>query len=325
MVSKQLQKIAFTAIVSVICFRKVRFTATEVASQTSGAVSHDTIQRFLANERARWSKELWKPVKHFFKERCGGYLIFDDTVIGKDEQSWKTEMTSKLWSASEKRYLYGQSVVLLLWTDGQTRILLDVRFKVRGNAKTKLDLALEMLRCAKDRGIKPEAVLFDSWYGAAKVLKAIEKLGWHWVTKLKSNRKLDGKIQVKNRFKTTYASCHASLSHGISALIVKDGKEFFATSRLDWKPVQVKKAYGKRWLIEEVIKILKSHLGFETCQARKIPPIKAHAFLCLICFNELEFLRLRHNISTIMKVRLVLFNQPIPLNKAWNLDPKLFA
>lgn len=325
MVSKQLRHLALTACISVVCFRKVRFTATAVSGQTLGAVSHDAIQRILAEERAKWSQQLWKRVKQFFKNHRGGYLIIDDTVIGKDDGSWKTEMTSKLWSASEKRYLYGQSVVLLLWTDGRTRLLLDVRCKTKGSAKTKLDLALEMLRCARDRRIAPEAVLFDSWYAAAKFMAAIRKLGWQWVCKLKSNRKLNGSIQAKRYWRTTYGSSQAMLAGGIKALVVKDGNNFFATSKLNWKPNQVKKAYRKRWLIEEVIKLLKSEFAFETCQARSIPAIRAHAYICLMSFNTLEQFRIKHNISTIYHIRSVLFNQPIPLQCPWNLPPSIFA
>lgn len=61
--------------------------------------------------------------KEVFQNRKGGYLIVDDTVIGKDNSAWKTEMISKRWSSAEKRYLYGQSVILLIWTDDETRIL----------------------------------------------------------------------------------------------------------------------------------------------------------------------------------------------------------
>ena len=85
MVSKQLRQIAPTACISVVRFRKVRFTTTAVAAQTYGAVPHDTIQRFFAHERVRWSRQLWKRVKKFFKNKQGGYLIIDDTVIGKDD------------------------------------------------------------------------------------------------------------------------------------------------------------------------------------------------------------------------------------------------
>lgn len=325
MLSKQLRQIALTACISVVCFRKVRFTTTSIATQTSGAVSHDTIQRFLADERARWSRQLWKRVKKFFKNLKGGYLIIDDTVIGKEDSAWKTEMTSKLWSSAEKRYLYGQSVVLLVWTDGKTRILLDVRFKVKGSVKTKFDLALEMLRSAKDRQIAPDAVLFDSWYAGARFMTAIRKLGWHWVCKLKSNRKLDGTTLVKERWNTTFGSCKATLAGGIEALVVKDNNAFFATSRLEWKPNQVKNAYRKRWIIEECIKLLKSEFGFETCQARSIPAIQGHAYVCLMSFNHVELFRVKHKLSTLYHIRSVLFNQPIPLQGAWNLNPSIFA
>lgn len=182
-----------------------------------------------------------------------------------------------------------------------------------------------MLRTAQQRGLHPEAVLFDSWYAASKLMRAIRKMGWHWVTRLKSNRLLDGIIQIRDRWRTTYGSCTAMISGGIQALLVKDGSVFFATSRLDWKPKQVKKAYRKRWIIEEVIKLLKSELGFETCQARLIPAIRAHAYICLMSFNLLEQERLKHRVKTIYQVRSVLFNQPIPLNRAWNLNSAIFA
>ncbi|TAE22087.1 MAG: hypothetical protein EAZ92_16155 [Candidatus Kapaibacterium sp.] len=41
-----------------------------------------------------------------------------------------------------------------------------------------------MLRTAKDRKMTATAVLFDSWYAAAHTMKAVRKLGWHWVTKM---------------------------------------------------------------------------------------------------------------------------------------------
>lgn len=325
MLSKQLHIVALTACLSVVCFRKIRFTATAVAAQTSGRVSHDAIQRLLSHEQTQWSRHLWKRVKKFMRKQHGGYLIIDDTVIGKDKDSWKTEMAAKFWSSSEKRYLYGQSVVLLIWTDGRTRVLLEIRFYVRGGNKTKHDLALEMLRSAKDRKSAATAVLFDSWYAAAGTMKAVRKLGWHWITKLKCNRKLNGTVRVEHRWKTTYGSAVAMLAGDIDALIVKDGKEFFATSLLQWKPKDVKKAYRKRWMIEECIKLLKSEFGFETCQARTIPAIRAHAYVCLMSFNTLELFRVKHKISTLYHIRSVLFNQPIPLQAAWNLHPSLFA
>ncbi|TAE22086.1 MAG: hypothetical protein EAZ92_16150 [Candidatus Kapaibacterium sp.] len=85
-------------------------------------------------------RHLWKRVKKFMRKQQGGYLIIDDTVLCKDKDSWKTEMAAKFWSSSEKRSLYGQSVVLLVWTDGRTRVVLDVRLYVRGEKKRNMTL-----------------------------------------------------------------------------------------------------------------------------------------------------------------------------------------
>ena len=121
-------------------FRNIRFTVTAVAAQTGGHLSHDALQRLLSNEQAHWSRHLWKRAKTFLRKQQGGYLIINDTVIGKDKDSWKTEMAVKFWSSSEKRYLYGQSVVLLIWTDGRTRVVLDIRFYVRGEKNENMTL-----------------------------------------------------------------------------------------------------------------------------------------------------------------------------------------
>jgi transposase len=81
---------------------------------------------------------------------------------------------------------------------------------------------------------------------------------------------------------------------GIEALVIKGGTEFFAASLLRWKPRQVKKAYRRHWIIEECIKLLKSEFGLESCQARAIPTIRAHAYICLMYFNTLEQFRVKH-------------------------------
>jgi len=45
-----------------------------------------------------------------------------------------------------------------------------------------------MLDKAKERGFKPEFVLFDTWYASVKNLKAIRQKEWHFLTRLKNNR-----------------------------------------------------------------------------------------------------------------------------------------
>jgi hypothetical protein len=74
----------------------------------------------------------------------------------------------------------------------------------------------------------------------------------------------------------------------------------------------------------EYIKLLKSEFALEICQARTVETIRAHAYICLMSFNKLEVFRTKHSLSTFYHIRLMLFNEPIPLQAAWKLDPKLF-
>jgi hypothetical protein len=64
---------------------------------------------------------------------AGGYLIVDDTVVAKPyarllgEAAW-------VWSNKDRKVLFGVSVVLLVWTDGQIRIPLAFRVWQKGGA-----------------------------------------------------------------------------------------------------------------------------------------------------------------------------------------------
>ncbi len=44
------------------------------------------------------------------------------------------------------------------------------------------------MRKAKERGLNPKCVCFDSWYSSLNNLHLINSLGWTWLTRLKSNR-----------------------------------------------------------------------------------------------------------------------------------------
>jgi DDE family transposase len=121
----------------------------------------------------------------------GGYLLLDDTVVAKPyarrlgEAAW-------VWSSKESKVVYGVSVVLLVWTDGQRRIPVAYRVWHKGG-KSKVDLAMELLSYARNRlKCKPQFVLFDSWYPAKRLLKRIRDYGWDFVCPLKKNRTLDG-------------------------------------------------------------------------------------------------------------------------------------
>jgi hypothetical protein len=53
---------------------------------------------------------------------------------------------------------------------------------------SKNDHFQAMLKKAKERNFESSFVLFDSWYASLANLKSIRDYGWHWLTRLKSNR-----------------------------------------------------------------------------------------------------------------------------------------
>jgi hypothetical protein len=56
----------------------------------------------------------------------GGYLIVDDTVVEKPHAKRLNE-AGWVWSSKRNKVVYGVSVVLVVWTDGQIRIPLGYR------------------------------------------------------------------------------------------------------------------------------------------------------------------------------------------------------
>jgi hypothetical protein len=133
-------------------------TACAAIADAFDSVSHDRLTRML---QGPWSghRLLDLALRALFTV-AGGYLIVDDTAVAKPyarllgEAAW-------VWSNKDRKVLFGVSVVLLVWTDGQIRIPLAFRVWHKGGS-SKYDLALEWLSDARNRlQCKPAFVLLS--------------------------------------------------------------------------------------------------------------------------------------------------------------------
>lgn len=329
---KLIYQTALFAYVNTICFRNLKPTCTKISeqfnrniiydSEKSPYVSHDKLQRLLLLE-GKWNKYLQKRYGHLIKSVKSrtrkSFLIIDDTVIAKP-YSKELDILSWIYSSGDKQYLYGINVVFIIWTDGKTRYPLGFRIWNKNDNKTKIDLAIELLLEAKRRyHLKPNYVLMDSFYPAAKLLRTVHKLKWHWISKLKSNRLVDG-IQVQDFFDYRYGNHIGRFSENIKALVVKDNDNYWATSDFSLTSTIVKQLYRNRQAIEEFFRILKSELRLEGCPSRQAIVQINHIYLVMIAFCQLETFRIMMNISTIYKIRLVFFDCVVPKNFNWNLQ-----
>jgi DDE family transposase len=268
-------------------------------------VSHDRLQRMLY-EKFAWSRRLWDLFAASMV-RGGGYLIIDDTAWAR----WaaRSEAVSWVWSSTHGRVLRGHQVVLLIWTDGRVRVPLGIRLWRKGGF-SRVELAAQLLREAERRGMRPEYVLFDSWYAAASLLHLLESLGWKYVARLKSNRLFEGKA-VRQRWPHRFGRAIGRLrkiNHEV--LVVKDGRRYFVANDTQLSSSRLKHHYRVRQQIEEVFRLLKQEFGWGGASAQKARAQVAHLHLGLYALCLTQQAASIHG-QTIYALKRRLFRLPI--------------
>lgn len=250
-----------------------RFSAlslSEVAPKNM-ALSHDSISRWLSSAKVQ-PKDLWEAASKEIDSKRG-ILVFDDVVINKS-RSQKMELVNWQYSGTEHGVVKGIGVVNALWqTNKEDYTPIDYRiWNPPEDGKTKNDHFREMLSSAKSRGLEPEMIVADSWYGSLKNLKCIRSHGWDWVMGLRSNR-LVNKPHIQLRqldIPDEGLKVHLK-GYGWIKVFRFEGKngrtDYIGTSRLDLNREQVKTYFERRWSIEVMHRELKQTCGFGRCQA----------------------------------------------------------
>jgi putative transposase len=284
-------------LMALLYFTKI--TPCSAIADVFDSASHDRLTRML---QGTWSGHtLLNLALGALFTVAGGYLIVDDTVIEKPyarllgEAAW-------VWSSKQHKVVFGVSVVLLVWTDGQVRIPLAFRLW-RKAGRSKFDLALELLSYARNRlRCKPQFVLFDSWYPSKKLLKRVRDYGWYFVCQLKKNRRFEG-LPLGKYLQQPYWQATGFLAGEMKVLVVRYRRKYYATNRLSLNAKELRTLYRKRQEVEEVIRVLKSQLSLEACQAgyqrsSKTQPRSRegaqehHVALCLVAYLIVERERL---------------------------------
>jgi len=296
---------AMEAYLIALIYRNTRTSCLSL-SAVCAHISHDRLQRMLY-QRFAWSRRLWDSFAAGMV-REGGYLIIDDTSWARWAQH--SEAVSWVWSSTHARVLRGHQVVLLIWTDGVVRVPLGVRLWKKGGY-SKVELAEQLLREAERRGMRPEYVLFDSWYAAANLLHLLESLGWKYVARLKSNRYFEGQA-VRDRWSHRYGRTVGKLRkvhHEVA--VVKDGRRYFVTNDTELSSSELKRHYRLRQQIEEVFRLLKQEFGWGAASAQKARAQVAHLHLGLyaLCISEQAAIKKG---QTIYSLKRNLFRLPIP-------------
>lgn len=261
-----------------------------LAKAESQKYAHDRLQRAL-HEKLGWFSKVSLYLLGILGGKEGGYLVFDDTII---ERTSPGKLNLPRLRNSQGHYCYGLGVVLLIWTNGSLRIPLNL--KLYFGDSSKQDLALELLSWAKKKGLKPDYVLFDSWYSSAKILKQIHAYNWSFVTRLKKNRVLAG-CQLKRHRGPYWTKLGKPKGLDFELKIVRRGKKFFACNELALTDKQILAIYKFRQNIEEVFRGLKQNLGWQAFRYRTKQTLEAHLCLGLVAYCLIEIARTKLKLS----------------------------
>lgn len=306
------------------------FTCTEAARchpEGGAKPAHDAFTRLLRRKTGSSDTEaLWREVEPLV-ELDEGVLVLDDTTLDKPYAE-KMELVTWHWSGKHHRVVKGINLITLLWTDGSGDAHIPVDFRVYArhlDGNTKNDHARDLWVEAKRRGFNPKWVVFDSWYSSLENLKQLRRLGWRWLTQLKSNRlvnpnpdgkrKRDGyrqistlripdkglkvrlrgygwvkvfKIQRKRKGRRTAKNGGAETDYDY---------DYWATNDLDLDREVYEEYSGVFWRIEEYHRGLKQCCGVERSQVRSALGQVRHIGLAIRAFIRLELHRLRTGLS----------------------------
>lgn len=250
-----------------------RYSALTLSEVSPLKLSHDAISRWLTETKCQ-PKDIWEVAKdEVLAPENTGVLIADETVIDKS-RSDKIELTSYMYSGTEHEVIKGIGLLNFLWHTGRGEVIpMDYRiYQPPEDGKTKNDHFREMLIAAKKRGIKPQAVIADSWFSSLDNAKLIRDFGWVWVMGLRENRIVNRGVSLETLSIPEEGLRVHLRGYGwitVFRFVAKNGRTDYVGTNLE-NPTsrEVKDLVGRRWNIEVYHRELKQTCGLENCQSR---------------------------------------------------------
>ncbi len=294
----------------------------------------DTVYRFLNESRFNWEKFLSlvtygvvNRISRLTRAEREKVLIVDDSFFDRSKSKC-VELLSSVHDHTDNKFKKGFSLLTLGWSDGFSFIPLCFRLlssrkeerilvkpKVIENrvcpgylrridaTRSKVDLLMDMVLEAKDKGIEFKYLLFDSWFAFPKTIASFVRKEVNIIAMLKRmpniRYRYKGKeINLKGLYSMTKKSWKKGIdSYSISATLLEimDGKFIpvkivFLKNRnkkSDWialictdiklADTEIIRIYGKRWDIEVFFKMIKSYLRLaKEFQGRSFDMMVAH-------------------------------------------------
>ena len=254
-----------------------------------------------------------------------GIIALDDSLLHKTGEN--IEGVEIFYDHSSGEYMLGHNIVTAHYIDDQTNYPVDYRlyhkkggeWAERAGFKTKIELAMELIRYCIEMEIPVKIFEFDSWFLCREIAELLREHGKVFVCPVKKDRHVqwDGpyirlediaplikesefeKIKLGKATYLAYSRVVKISKIGKVRLAVSyelddndnkkhDAPKYFVTNMLDWDAKKVLKTYHKRWGIETFYRDAKQELGLEDYQVRKLNAIRRHWYLIFVAYSLLK-------------------------------------
>lgn len=300
-------------------------TATGLSSLLKGEISHDQVQRSLADDEPS-SADLWQTAKpHVRKiESKEGVMIVDDSIA---EKPYTDENDIICWhyDHSHQRTVKGINFVTCLYHNGG--VSLPVGFELvrkterysdpkdgkekRRSQKTKNEMYRDLLHQAAKNQIPFTYALNDIWFASAENMNFVKlTLKKEFIMPLKSNRKVAlsadakqaGRYQRVDTLELEPMKPVTVYLEGVefALLLLKQvftnedsstGIQYLVTSDTTLDGNGITAIYQKRWNVEPYHKSLKQNASLEKSPTQTVATQTNHFFAALCGYIKLELLK----------------------------------
>lgn len=340
-------------------------TGTGLSALLGGSVSHDRIQRFLA-QREFTSADLWQLVKPHVRavEHPDGCIIVDDSISEKPYTD-ENDIVAWHYDHAQDRMVKGINFLSALYHVPALAVSLPVGFRLvakteqyvdpnSGKIKRRSPISKHehyqaLLRQADHNQIKFRYVLSDVWYASAENMRFVKvELKREFIMPLKRNRKVALTAQAKRQ--GNYVRVEAvPLEEGEVKVVYLEGidfplalcKQVFANedgsavspvtqylvcSDVQLTHEQITTIYRTRWSVEEYHKSLKQNASLERSPTRTVRTQTNHLFASLCAYIKLELLkRATHANHFALKSKLYMRALQVSFESLSQLQPVRFA
>ena len=291
----------------------------DIAGNSLDGRSQSSLNRFLHSKSWSVHQIENRRLDIVARGKSGGVLSLDDTILEKSGPHM--EGTGWFYNHTTGKNVWGYNFVSTFYSNGEESIPMSFAPYVKSDMterhfKTKLQLGRELLEKALVY-VKPEAITFDSWYGAKELFDFLTARGQTWITEAKTNRVImweDEWLQVKQVFKRTSKESYKRINSEVEGTRFKwylevetmmknvgkvklvflrkrrNSKTFTALiiNNTDLSTSQIIQYYKKRWDIEVFYRDCKQHLGMGECQIRKLDAVVRHLHLVFLAYTLLK-------------------------------------